>query len=186
MIGLAISCAGVATIVAPGSLPPQQSNRGNGADVLAFGGMFVWAIYTLRLVSRPRGVSLPAFTFVAALLGELVIAPIAVADVAMHGLSKVGAREIAGIAYIGLLPSLAAALLWTFGVARLGAVRAGVFMHLVPVFAALFAVTFLGERLYPYHALGFVLVAGGALVCCLVDGAILSPSAARRANAAVS
>jgi drug/metabolite transporter (DMT)-like permease len=185
MVGLAISCAGVATIVAQGSLSTLLAMRVNGADVLAFGAMFVWAIYTLRLVSRPRGISLPAFTFVAALLGELVIAPITVADVAMHGLSRVGAREVAGIAFIGLLPSLAATLLWTFGVARLGAVRAGVFTHLVPVFAALFAVTFLGEHLYAYHALGFVLVAGGALVCCLVEGALPS-STTRRANAAAS
>ena len=186
MVGLAISSAGVVTIVAQGSVATLLSMRVNGADVLMFGAMFVWAIYTLRLVSRPRGISLPAFTFVAALLGELAIAPIAVADVAMHGLSKVGPREVAGIAYVGLLPSLAATLLWTFGVARLGAVRAGAFTHLVPVFAALFAVTFLGERLYAYHALGFVLVAGGALLCCLVEGAVLSSNAPRRAGAAVS
>ncbi|HEY3584348.1 MAG TPA: DMT family transporter, partial [Casimicrobiaceae bacterium] len=100
--------------------------------------------------------------------------------------SKVDSRMLTGILYIGLLPSLAATLLWTFGVARLGAVRAGVFTHLVPVFAALFAVTFLGEKLRAYHALGFVLVAGGALVCCLVESRMLSSKAPRSVDAAVS
>jgi drug/metabolite transporter (DMT)-like permease len=185
-LGLAISCAGVLTIVAQGSLATLVALRFNAADVLALGGMFVWALYTLRLATRPRGLSLPVFTFVAALLGELAIAPLAVADVAMHGVAVPDAHTIAGIVFIGLLPSLVATLLWTFGVARLGAVRAGVFTHLVPVFAALFAVTFLGEKLRPYHALGFVLVAGGALVCCLVDSRMLSSKAPRRVDVAAS
>ena len=173
-VGLAISSAGVLTIVAQGSVGTLLTLRVNGADVLAFGGMFVWALYTLRLATRPRALSLPSFTFVTALLGEMMIAPIAVADVAMHGFATRDAKTLGGIAFLGLLPSLVATLLWTFGVVRLGAVRAGVFTHLVPVFAALFAVTLLGERLRPFHALGFVLVAGGALVCCLVDSRMLS------------
>lgn len=182
-IGLAISCAGVLTIVAQGSVATLIAFRFNGADLLALGAMFVWALYTLRLAARPRGLSLPSFTFVTALIGELAIAPIAVADVAMHGLATPDARTLGGILFIGLLPSLAAALLYAFGVARLGAVRAGVLTHLVPVFAALFAVTFLGEKLRPYHALGFVLVAGGALVCCLVEGRVLSSKTPRHAAA---
>jgi len=182
-LGLATSCVGVLVIVAQGSMVTLLALRINAADVLALGAMFVWALYTVRLATRPRALSLPSFTFVAALLGVLAIAPITVADVAMHGVSKVDSRTLAGVAYIGLLPSLAATLLWTFGVARLGAVRAGVFTHLVPVFAALFAVTFLGETLRAYHALGFVLVAGGALVCCLVESRMLSSKVPRRADA---
>jgi drug/metabolite transporter (DMT)-like permease len=184
-LGLAISSAGVLTIVAQGSLATLLALRFNAADLLALGGMFVWALYTLRLATRPRELSLPAFAFVAALLGELMIAPIAVADVAMHGIAKTDGRTLAGIVYIGVLPSLVATLLYTFGVARLGAVRAGIFTHLVPVFAALFAVTFLGETLRPFHAAGFILVAGGALVC-LAEGRVLSSKVTRRADAAAT
>jgi drug/metabolite transporter (DMT)-like permease len=43
----------------------------------------------------------------------------------------------------------------------------------VPVFAALLATLFLGERLHPFHAAGFALVAGGAILGCLrPDGAL--------------
>jgi drug/metabolite transporter (DMT)-like permease len=83
-----------------------------------------------------------------------------------------------------LLPSLAATLLYTFGVARLGAVRAGIFTHLVPVFSALFATMFLGETLYAFHAFGFVLVAGGAILCCLTSPPMLSSRATAQADAA--
>jgi drug/metabolite transporter (DMT)-like permease len=184
-LGLAISLLGVLAIVARGSASALLALRFNGADLLAFATMFVWSVYTLRLSTRPRALSLPAFTFVAALLGELLLAPVALADVALHGWSPAGRREVVGILYIGLLPSLAATLLWTFGVARLGAVKAGVFTHLVPVFAAIFAVAFLGEKLHAYHAAGFVLVAGGALLCCVAPAPMLSSQAPRRADATV-
>jgi drug/metabolite transporter (DMT)-like permease len=181
-LGLTVSSAGVLTIVAHGSLVALLALRFNAGDVIAFAGMSVWALYTLRLASRPRGLSLPLLTFVCALLGVAMIAPLVLVDVARHGLARVDARSLAGIAYLGLLPSLAATLLWTFGVARLGAVKAGVFTHLVPVFSALFATAFLGERLHPYHAAGFVLVAGGAL-CCLVPAPMLSSPALPQSRA---
>ena len=50
------------------------------------------------------------------------------------------------------------------GVAALGANRAGLYINLVPVFAALFAVVLLGETLHTFHALAFVLVVGGVLI----------------------
>jgi drug/metabolite transporter (DMT)-like permease len=184
--GLATSLAGVLVIVAKGSPAALVALRFNGADVLAFGGMFVWALYTLRLAAaRPRALSLPAFTFAAALLGEAMLAPLALVDVARHGVAAATLRDLAGIAYIGVLPTLAAMLLWTFGVARLGAVKAGVFTQLVPVFSATFAVAFLGEALHPYHAAGFLLVAGGALLCCVAPAPMLSSQPPRRADAAV-
>jgi drug/metabolite transporter (DMT)-like permease len=184
--GLAISSVGVLTIVAQGDLAALLALRFNGADLLAFVGMFIWALYTLRLARRPRGLSLPALVFVCGAIGELVIVPLAVADALRHGVATLGGATALGVVYIGLLPSLGAALLYGFGVTRLGAVRAGIFTHLVPVFSALFATTFLGERLYGFHAVGFVLVAGGAIVCCMTPGPMLSSARGARPDAATS
>jgi drug/metabolite transporter (DMT)-like permease len=172
--GLAISSLGVLTIVAHGDLAGLLALRFNGGDLLAFLAMLVWALYTLRLARRPRGLSLPAFIFLCALMGEAAIAPFALFDVVRHGPATLGASTALGLVYIGLLPSLGATLLYTFGVARLGPVRAGIFTHLVPVFSAIFATTFLDERLHGFHGVGFVLVAGGATLCCLTPGAMLS------------
>ena len=72
-----------------------------------------------------------------------------------------------GIVYLGLFATLAAMLCFGYGVARAGPVRGGIFTHLVPVFSVLFAVLFSDETLALYHVLGFVLVAGGAIVSCL-------------------
>lgn len=51
----------------------------------------------------------------------------------------------------------------TYGAAHLGAAKAGVFVHLMPVFAGLFAITLIGESLRSFHVIGFALIAGGAI-----------------------
>jgi drug/metabolite transporter (DMT)-like permease len=51
--------------------------------------------------------------------------------------------------------------LWVRGVATIGPNRAGVFIHLMPLFGAALAVTFLGERLGVHHVIGSALVLCG-------------------------
>jgi uncharacterized membrane protein len=50
----------------------------------------------------------------------------------------------------------------------------------MPVFASVFAILFIGERLHFYHAAGFVLVAGGAMVSCLRPEPVLSSHASTK------
>ena len=47
------------------------------------------------------------------------------------------------------------------GVALIGPNRAGVFVNVVPVFAAIMAVMFLQENFEQYHAVSLALVLGG-------------------------
>jgi len=62
---------------------------------------------------------------------------------------------------VSFFPGLFAYALWNRGIALIGANRAGPFLHLIPVFTAIIATTFLGERLYPFHIAGFALIIGG-------------------------
>jgi drug/metabolite transporter (DMT)-like permease len=66
-------------------------------------------------------------------------------------------------------------LAYSSGVERVGALQAGLFVHFMPVFAALFAVLLLGERLHYYHLAGFALVAGGALIAVDLRRLLSSP-----------
>lgn len=49
-------------------------------------------------------------------------------------------------------------LCWNRGVSLIGPARAGIYMHLMPVFGAILAYLFLGERFLAYHATGAALV----------------------------
>ena len=142
--------------------------------------MVVWALYTIKLTERPGKLSLPAFIFVGALLGELFALPLLVGEIAARGVPSIGFSHILGVLYLGTFPTLLAMLLFTYGVVRVGPVQAGIFTHLVPVFTALLAVAILGERLQAFRAAGFVLIAGGAVLCCLRPDPVLSSRAAVR------
>ena len=91
-----------------------------------------------------------------------------------------GARELLGLLYIGALATLISTALFSYGVERVGAVRAGILIHLMPVFSSVFATLFIGERLFAYHAAGFVLVAGGAILGCLKPEPVLSSRASTK------
>jgi len=173
-VGLVISLSGVFLILAHGDLRSLLRLQFNHGDLLMLGAVVVWAIYTLRLKDRPQSLSLFAFVFVLALIGELLTLPFAAIQWVRAGGVHLGTREWLGLLYIGAVATLVSSVLFSYGVERVGAVRAGILIHLMPVFSSVFAALFIGERLFLYHAAGFVLVAGGAILGCLRPEPVLS------------
>jgi drug/metabolite transporter (DMT)-like permease len=51
-----------------------------------------------------------------------------------------------------------------FGIARVGPARAGMFIHLVPLYGAILSVALLGESLHIHHAVGMAAIMAG-LAC---------------------
>ena len=172
--GLALSLAGILLILAHGDLRALLHLQINPGDLLMLGAMVTWAIYTLRLKDRPPSLSLFAFVFAQALIGELLTLPFAALQWVRAGGVHLGARECLGLLYIGAVATLVSSVLFSYGVERVGAVRAGILIHLMPVFSSVFAALFIGEQLLPYHAVGFVLVAGGAILGCLRPEPVIS------------
>jgi drug/metabolite transporter (DMT)-like permease len=68
------------------------------------------------------------------------------------------------VIYVAIFPSLIAYIFYNRGVELLGPIRAGLYLFLVPVFGAVLAMVFLGEKLYLFHALGFALILVGVLI----------------------
>ena len=65
------------------------------------------------------------------------------------------------VAYAALLPSIVSQGFWIRTNELLGGNTAGLFLNLVPIFGAFFAVLLLGETFHLYHALALVMVVGG-------------------------
>ena len=175
--GLAVSLGGVLLILTHGDLRSLQHLQFNHGDLLMLGAMVVWALYTLRLKDRPQSLSVFAFVFALSLIGELLTFPLAALQWVQAGGVHIGVRELLGLLYIGAIATLVSTVLFSYGVERVGAVRAGILIHLMAVFSSLFAILFLGERLFLYHAAGFVMVAGGAILGCLRPEPVLSSQA---------
>ena len=180
VMGLAISLIGVFLILAHGDPRALLHLQFNHGDLLMLGAVTVWAVYTLRLNDRPQSLSLFAFVFVLSLIGGLLTLPLAALQWTQVGDVHLGARELLGLLYIGAVATLISMVLFSYGVERVGAVRAGILIHLMPVFSSLFAAVFIGEQLHIYHAAGFIMVAGGAILGCLRLEPVISSRASTR------
>jgi len=58
---------------------------------------------------------------------------------------------VAGLTYVGVFPSVVGYIFWNNAVSRVGPNKAGMFMHLMPAFASMLAIAFLGHRLHLFR-----------------------------------
>ena len=160
-VGVVLSLAGVVVIVARGDPEILAALKLNHGDLWLISTMFLWAVYTIVLRRRPPGLSATAFLAAMLLLGLPVLLPFYLWEIFTRGGFTLSVPTVAALAYYGTLPSVVAYLFWNRGVAQIGPNKAGLFVHLMPVFGALLSVIFLGERLYAYHFTGAAMIFGG-------------------------
>jgi len=159
--GVLLSLAGVMAIVARGdtaSLAAFQFNRG---DLWLITAMLLWAVYTIVLRRRPRELSATGFLAAMLLLSLPFLLPFYVWEFVRRGGFALTQATVAALAYYSTFPSIVAYLFWNRGVAQVGPTKAGLFVHLMPLFGAVLAVIFLDENLYAYHYAGAVLIFSG-------------------------
>jgi len=160
-IGVVLSLVGGAVIVARGEPQILAALRLNRGDLWLISAMLLWALYTIVLRRRPPGLSAIGFLAAMLLLGLPLLLPFYLWELFTRGGFALSVPAVAALAYYATLPSIVAYLFWNRGVAQIGPNKAGLFVHLMPVFGALLSVIFLGERLYPYHFVGAAMIFGG-------------------------
>ncbi|OGA77641.1 MAG: multidrug transporter [Betaproteobacteria bacterium RIFCSPLOWO2_12_FULL_66_14] len=163
-LGIVVSMAGVAAIIFRGDLSGALQLQVNGGDIWVFAAVVSWAVYTLLLRRRPAGIGSLAFLGTTMAVGWAANLPFFLAELATGARTELNLASVAAIAYTGVFPSVLAYLFWNRAVAEVGPARAGMFVHLMPVFGALLAVVFLGETLHLYHAAGFALILAGIVL----------------------
>jgi drug/metabolite transporter (DMT)-like permease len=160
-LGIAISLGGVLTILSHGSWQELRALELNRGDVLVLLSMLLWSLYTIGLRWRPPGLSMLSFLFVIAVVGDVAMLPLYLAEAAF-GRSVVWSWEAVGAFLgIGLFSSVLAYIFWNRGVEQVGASVAGLFVHLMPVFGTLLAWLLLDERLRVFHMIGVALILTG-------------------------
>ena len=120
----------------------------------------LYAGYTVGLRRRPEVSSLGFFTAMVA-VSFAVSVPLTVTEAMLGQLQWPTAKGWMIIPMVVLFPSFLAQVCFLKGVTLIGPSRAGVFINLVPIFAAILAVVFLRESFEAFHAAALLLVLGG-------------------------
>ena len=159
--GVAISLTGVLIIVGRGDPMLILSLSLNRGDLWIFASMLLWALYTVCLRWRPPDLHPLGLLGANAIVGVVTMLPVYIWSLSqsMHITWTAGAA--AGLAYVGVFPSVVGYIFWNNAVARVGPNKAGMFMHLMPVFASVLAIAFLGESLRLFHVAGMAMILGG-------------------------
>jgi drug/metabolite transporter (DMT)-like permease len=157
--GIVIATLGIVLLLSNGRWSDIGS-LANVGDWLILSTAFTWAIYTIvtRDVARRRA----SLCVTTAVFTPLLVVGVGylVCFTPASKLAHLPFDAWVSILFLGILGTLAQ-WFWQFGVARIGAAKAGVFLYLEPVATTALAVPALGESFGVYNALGGLLVLAG-------------------------
>ncbi len=161
--GVLLCSLGAAWIVLQGNIFSIGSIKLVSGDLWMLVAIFCYALYSTLLPRRPRIHPLSFLTLIIAIGTLLLVLPFLL-ELQIKGPPTANLSVLAGILYVAIFPSIAAYLCWNKGVEIIGANRAGLFINLIPVFAAGMAIIFLGEELQRFHLIGILMVLGGMII----------------------
>lgn len=163
-LGLFVSFVGTLVILMRGDLTVLASLAFTEGDIWMLSGVLAYALYSVLLRFKPPELDGIEFLAVVTAFGLVIMLPIYVAETILVAPMPVNPTSIGMVAYVALFPSVLAYVFWNRGIAVVGASRASLFLHLMPVFTSALAIAFLGETLHTFHVIGMMLVFAGLLL----------------------
>jgi drug/metabolite transporter (DMT)-like permease len=159
-VGFLLSLGGVLVLVSAGSLNSLLALKFNGGDLLMVAACFCYAGYTVSLSKR---LDMPPMMmlFFFALAAFAVCSLSTLVEYARGALVLPSPKGGMIVLYCAIFPSILSQTFFMRGVELAGANRAGLYVNLVPVFAAFLAVMLLGEIMQPYHMVALIAVVSG-------------------------
>ena len=161
--GIVLSMCGVLAILLHGDLTTLKNIEFNRGDLIFLLALLIFGFYSVLTLKRPaiHGLSFVGFTFGC---GAAALVPLFIRELLTQPPMRLDGPNLLTLFYVAVFPSTLAYLCFNRGVQLIGANRAAPFFHLVPVFGAVMAFVFLGERPHPFDIVGFALVLTGVFV----------------------
>lgn len=158
ILGFVIAMLGIVLINFNASFVLRLNPTG---DFLALGAAILWAVYTLLVKTiNEKSNSVLESTRHIFFYGVLFVLPL----MAINGFDStaftalLNPKILLNIVFLGVIASAACFVTWNAAVKQIGAVRASVYIYLIPVITLIFSVTVLQERIGIIGILGMLLV----------------------------
>ena len=130
----------------------------NKGDLWLLVAMLSWAIYSTMLKTHKTGLNYLTFISVIVTLGLFFLFPQFLIELNSHETIKINFASIVIISYVVLFAGLGAYIFWNKAVLIVGPSRAGIFLHLMPVFSSFMAIFLLNEKLMNFHIFGAIAI----------------------------
>lgn len=160
LLGVVVTLCGVILVASGGKLQQLLALTFNHGDILMIIACSFYAVYALCLRLCPAVSALALFSVLGASAFTASI-PLSVVEYILGKTLWPSTTGWVIVVLVALFPSFLAQIGFMHGVRIIGPGRAAVFVNLVPVFASVMAVLYLGESFEPYHAIALGLVLTG-------------------------
>ena len=161
IIGVVFSLLGVIFIITKADLEIIKNLDFNKGDLSMVVAMFSWAVYSALLKRKKYEISQVTLLQVVIITGLIFLTPIYFIEMYMGNIIVLGIPFVLTLTYVVFFPGLASFFFWIKGISIIGANRAGVFLHLMPIFGAIMAMLIFNERFMFYHILGAIFIIAG-------------------------
>jgi drug/metabolite transporter (DMT)-like permease len=158
ILGLVLSIIGVATIVTRldfGKLLNLDINKG---DLWLLVAMLSWAIYSTMLRTHKTGLKYLSFMTLIVSIGLIFLFPQFLFELNNHQIIKFNIPVILITSYVVFFAGIGSYVLWNKAVLIVGPNKAGIFLHLMPVFSSFMAIFLLNEKLMNFHIIGAIII----------------------------
>ena len=161
IIGVGLSLTGVLFIITKADIDLLKNLNFNRGDLVMVIAMLSWATYSALLKKKKYELSQISLLQVVISFGVVFLIPLYIIDMNMGNLIKLEKPFFLTLIYVVLFPGLASFFFWIKGVALIGANRAGIFLHLMPILGAVMAMIIFDEKIMFYHFLGAIFIVAG-------------------------
>jgi drug/metabolite transporter (DMT)-like permease len=173
--GVLVSLAGVVYLIARGD-PDMLFNLDlNIGDVLVFISIICWAVYAVLMRRVPPELDRLNFLFAILVAGAIAVFPFWILENIYYLPTPITWTTAGVTGGLALFASILALLWWNRAVEGLGASRAGLLMHLIPVYTVILAVWLLNEEPFLFHAIGIGLIAIGIFLTTILKATSETP-----------
>jgi drug/metabolite transporter (DMT)-like permease len=162
LVGVLVSFAGVVVVI--GSGPGLTLGRSLIGEGLTLAGAVCWSFYTAFGAPFVRRYSPLRATAWATVAGTIVLAPVALVQLASLDQIPLGADVVGAILYSGMLAAGVSNVIVLNGVKVVGPTRTAALQFLVPALAVLLAFLLLHEPIRPGQVVGGLIIVGGVLI----------------------
>jgi len=161
IFGVALSLTGVVFIITKADIEILKNLDFNRGDLTMLIAMFSWAIYSALLKKKKYELSQITLLQVVIGFGVIILIPFYFIDINIGNEIKFDMPFFLILTYVVFFPGLISFFLWIKGVGLIGANRAGVYLHLMPILGAIMAMIIFDEKIMFYHFVGAIFIVSG-------------------------
>ena len=156
--GIFLSLLGAFSIILKGNINNLFNLYFTSGDVWMFTAVVSWCLYSVLLKKIDNSISQLASLQVMVILGLLFIFPLYIIENYNTSFLPTQKIDFVIIIYVAIFASIIAFFSWNKGVSIIGPNRSSLFLHLIPVFSSIWAVSFLNEKFSFFHLIGIIFI----------------------------